>query len=204
MRRTYRRKVYYEELNKKIILIGILFIVFVIVGTCINKISPGYEESINGVVSSIEKYYSSKDSISVKNVILSNLKLDFKFMSLICILNLLVITFPVSILILMLKGVSIGYTINSCILLLKLKSIKIVFVVFIKTLAIIPGSIILTLVSINYLKEFFYEFKNRNRKNMIFLLNRYLLNSIIIITISLLLQIILNFVFINILQFLVR
>ena len=204
MRRTYRRKNYYEELNKKIILIGILFIVCVIVGTFINKISPGYEESINGVVSSIENYYSSKDSISVKNVILSNLKLDFKFMGLIGILNLLVITFPVSILILMLKGVSIGYTINSCILLLKLKSIKIVFVVFIKSLAVIPGSIILILVSINYLKEFLYEFKNRNRKNMIFLLNRYLLNSIIIISISLLLQIILNFIFINILQFLVK
>lgn len=204
MRRTYRRKNYYEELNKKIILIGILFIACVIVGTFINKISPGYEESINGVVSSIENYYSSKDSISVKNVILSNLKLDFKFMGLIGILNLLVITFPVSILILMLKGVSIGYTINSCILLLKLKSIKIVFVVFIKSLAVIPGSIILILVSINYLKEFLYEFKNRNRKNMIFLLNRYLLNSIIIITISLLLQIILNFIFINILQFLVK
>lgn len=204
MRRTYRRKNYYDELNKKIILIGILFIACVIVGTFINKISPGYEESINGVVSSIENYYSSKDSISVKNVILSNLKLDFKFMGLIGILNLLVITFPVSILILMLKGVSIGYTINSCILLLKLKSIKIVFVVFIKSLAVIPGSIILILVSINYLKEFLYEFKNRNRKNMIFLLNRYLLNSIIIITISLLLQIILNFIFINILQFLVK
>lgn len=204
MRRTYRRKNYYEELNKKIILIGILFMACVIVGTFINKISPGYEESINSVVSSIENYYSSKDSISVKNVILSNLKLDFKFMGLIGILNLLVITFPVSILILMLKGVSIGYTINSCILLLKLKSIKIVFVVFIKSLAVIPGVITLILVSTNYLKEFLYEFKNRNRKNMIFLLNRYLLNSIIIITISLLLQIILNFIFINILQFLVK
>ena len=188
MRRTYGRKVYYEELNKKIILIGMLFIVFVVVGTCMNKISPGYEESVNGVVSSIEKYYSSRDSISVK----------------IGILNLLVITFPVSILIFMLKGVSIGYTINSCILLLKLKSIKIVFVVLIKTLAIIPGAIILTLVSMNYLKEFFYEFKNRNKKNMIFLFKRYLLNSIIIIAVSLLLQVLLNFIFINILQFLVR
>ena len=125
-------------------------------------------------------------------------------MSLIGILNLLVITFPVSILIFMLKGVSIGYTINSCILLLKLKSIKIVFVVLIKTLAIIPGAIILTLVSMNYLKEFFYEFKNRNKKNMIFLFKRYLLNSIIIIAVSLLLQVLLNFIFINILQFLVR
>ncbi len=204
MRRTYGKKVYYEELNKRIILIGILFIAFVILGTCLNKIFPGYENIINDSISRIEEYYSSSDSIGIKNTILSNLKLDFKFMSLIGILNLLVITFPISILIFMLKGLSIGYTINSCILLLKAKSIKIVFTALIKNLVIIPGTIILIIISINYLKEFVKEYKNKKKKNIIFLLKQYLLNLIIILVSTLLIQALLNFIFINILQFLVR
>lgn len=203
MRRTYGKK-NYDELNKKIILIGILFMVFVVVGTYLNKMCPGYEEIINDSVNAIEKYYSSRDSIAVTNVILSNFKLDFKFMSVIGILNLLVITFPISILIFMLKGVSIGYTINSCILLLKAKSIKVIFVTLIKNFAIIPGVIILILISANYLSEFLNEFKNKNKKNMIFLFRRYLLNLIIIIAASLFIQVLLNFVFVNVLQFLVR
>ena len=125
-------------------------------------------------------------------------------MSLIGILNLLVITFPISILIFMLKGLSIGYTINSCILLLKAKSIKIVFTALIKNLVIIPGTIILIIISINYLKEFVKEYKNKKKKNIIFLLKQYLLNLIIILVSTLLIQALLNFIFINILQFLVR
>lgn len=204
MRRTYGRKVYYEELNKKIILVGILFVVFVIIGTCLNKVFPGYENSINESVKSIERYYSSKESIVIKDVILSNFKLDFKFMSIIGILNLLVITFPISILIFMLKGVSIGYTINSCILFLKYKSVKVLFVILIKNFAVIPGAIMLLLISFNYVKEFIKAFKTNNKNSMIFLLKRYLLNLIIITIATLFLQAILNLIFINILQFLVK
>lgn len=203
MRRTYRRKIYYEELNKKIILAGILFIVFVIIGTCLNKIYPGYENTINESVNSIEKYYSSRESIIIKEIIFSNLKLDFKFILLMGILNLFVILFPISIIIFMLKGVSIGYTINSCILLLKSKSIKVIFVIMIKNFAIIPGVIILFLISWNYVKEILKEFKYKNKKNMIFLIKRYLLNLIIVSFVTLFVQVVLNFIFINILKFLI-
>ncbi|MGL5694189.1 MAG: stage II sporulation protein M [Peptostreptococcaceae bacterium] len=204
MKKTYMKKVYYEELNKKIVLIGLVFVLFVLLGTFLNKMYTGYENIVMDSVGEIEKYYSSGSNIEIKNVILSNLKLDFKFISVIGILNLLVITFPISILIFMLKGLSIGYTINSCILLLKAKSIKIVFISLVKNFAIIPGSIILIVISINYLKEFLNEFKHKNKKNMMFLFKRYLLNLIIVISVSLLVQVLLNFVFINILQFLVR
>ncbi len=204
MRGTYRRKIYYEELNKKIILIGILFMVFILLGTSLNKYLNGYEDIIISLVNSIENYYSSKDNIEIGNIILSNFKLDFKFISLIGILNLLVVTFPLAIIIFMLKGMSIGYTINSCILLLKSKSIKLIFVALVKNFAIIPGTIILVLVSFNYIKEILKEVKYKNTKNIYFLMRRYLLNLGIIMVVTLLTQVLLNFIFINILQFIVR
>ena len=204
MRGTYRRKIYYEELNKKIILIGILFMVFILLGTSLNKYLNGYEDIIISLVNSIENYYSSKDNIEIGNIILSNFKLDFKFISLIGILNLLVVTFPLAIIIFMLKGMSIGYTINSCILLLKSKSIKLIFVALVKNFAIIPGTIILVLVSFNYIKEIIKELKYKNTKKIYFLMRQYLLNLAIIMVVTLLTQVLLNFIFINILQFIVR
>jgi len=204
LRGTYRRKIYYEELNKKIILIGILFMVFILLGTSLNKYLNGYEDIIISLVNSIENYYSSKDNIEIGNIILSNFKLDFNFISLIGILNLLVVTFPLAIIIFMLKGMSIGYTINSCILLLKSKSIKLIFVALVKNFAIIPGTIILVLVSFNYIKEILKEVKYKNTKNIYFLMRRYLLNLGIIMVVTLLTQVLLNFIFINILQFIVR
>ena len=204
MRGTYRRKIYYEELNKKIILIGILFMIFILLGTSLNKYLNGYEDIIISLVNSIENYYSSKDNIEIGNIILSNFKLDFKFISLIGILNLLVVTFPLAIIIFMLKGMSIGYTINSCILLLKSKSIKLIFVALVKNFAIIPGTIILVLVSFNYIKEILKEVKYKNTKKIYFLMRQYLLNLAIIMVVTLLTQVLLNFIFINILQFIVR
>ena len=204
MRGTYRRKIYYEELNKKIILIGILFMVFILLGTSLNKYLNGYEDIIISLVNSIENYYSSKDNIEIGNIILSNFKLDFNFISLIGILNLLVVTFPLAIIIFMLKGMSIGYTINSCILLLKSKSIKLIFVALVKNFAIIPGTIILVLVSFNYIKEILKEVKYKNTKKIYFLMRQYLLNLAIIMVVTLLTQVLLNFIFINILQFIVR
>jgi len=204
LRGTYRRKIYYEELNKKIILIGILFMVFILLGTSLNKYLNGYEDIIISLVNSIENYYSSKDNIEIGNIILSNFKLDFNFISLIGILNLLVVTFPLAIIIFMLKGMSIGYTINSCILLLKSKSIKLIFVALVKNFAIIPGTIILVLVSFNYIKEILKELKYKNTKKIYFLMRQYLLNLAIIMVVTLLTQVLLNFIFINILQFIVR
>ena len=46
-----------------------------------------------------------------------------------------------------------GYTINSVILAMKLKSIKFILITTFKNLIIILGTIILILISINYIKE---------------------------------------------------
>ena len=99
---------------------------------------------------------------------------------------------------------SIGYTINSCILALKFKSIKMILIILFKNLIIIPCAIILALISLSYFKEMVYEFKKKNRKNMQFLIKRYILNIIIIIALSLGLQLILNTASIGIIKFLAK
>ncbi|HGT1593452.1 TPA: hypothetical protein ACMWF2_003229, partial [Clostridioides difficile] len=71
-------------------------------------------------------------------------------------------------------------------------------------LIIIPCAIILALISLSYFKEMVYEFKKKNRKNMQFLIKRYILNIIIIIALSLGLQLILNTASIGIIKFLAK
>lgn len=98
-----------------------------------------------------------------------------------------------------------GYTINSAILAMKLKSINLIFITIFKNLIIILGSIVLILISINYIKEMVFEFKkSRNRSKMIFLVSRYLLNSIIVLAITSGLQVLLNTLIVSIIKFLVR
>ncbi|HGM1531949.1 TPA: hypothetical protein ACKOON_003528, partial [Clostridioides difficile] len=60
------------------------------------------------------------------------------------------------------------------------------------------------LISLSYFKEMVYEFKKKNRKNMQFLIKRYILNIIIIIALSLGLQLILNTASIGIIKFLAK
>ncbi|MCE0575496.1 hypothetical protein LWE96_10475, partial [Clostridioides difficile] len=67
-----------------------------------------------------------------------------------------------------------------------------------------PCAIILALISLSYFKEMVYEFKKKNRKNMQFLIKRYILNIIIIIALSLGLQLILNTASIGIIKFLAK
>ncbi|MDL0393752.1 hypothetical protein QQO72_16985, partial [Clostridioides difficile] len=62
----------------------------------------------------------------------------------------------------------------------------------------------LALISLSYFKEMVYEFKKKNRKNMQFLIKRYILNIIIIIALSLGLQLILNTASIGIIKFLAK
>ena len=88
---------------------------------------------------------------------------------------------------------------------MKLKSIKFILITTFKNLIIILGTIILILISINYIKEIILEFnKNRNINKIIFLFSRYLLNSIIVLVITISLQVLLNALIISIIKFLVR
>lgn len=79
----------------------------------------------------------------------------------IALLSLFVVTIPAVLVIFVLKGMSIGYTINSFILALKFKSAKMILIILFKNLIIIPCAIILALISLSYFKEMVYEFKRK-------------------------------------------
>ena len=164
---------------------------------------PSYQNKIVDNINPFIEYYNNS-SINLKSTIITNLKSDTSFMFKIIILSLLVVTFPIAIIIFILKGVSIGYTINSIILTLKFKSIKMFFITFIKNIIILPGAIILLVISFNYFKDIINEIKKHKKDNIPFLLKRYLLNSIIVLAISLILQLLLNTISISIIKFLVR
>ncbi|HBH0666047.1 TPA: stage II sporulation protein M [Clostridioides difficile] len=201
MRRTYRKNDF-RELNRQIIIIGLLFMMSIVVGSYINKILPGSSNNILNNINPAVEYYNL--NISIKDTVIQNLKSDAIFMGSIALLSLFVVTIPAVLVAFVLKGMSIGYTINSCILALKFKSIKMILIILFKNLIIIPCAIILALISLSYFKEMVYEFKKKNRKNMQFLIKRYILNIIIIIAPSLGLQLILNTVSIGIIKFLAK
>lgn len=201
MRRTYRKNDF-RELNRQIIIIGLLFMMSIVVGSYINKILPGSSNNILNNINPAVEYYNL--NISIKDAVIQNLKSDAIFMGSIALLSLFVVTIPAVLVAFVLKGMSIGYTINSCILALKFKSIKMILIILFKNLIIIPCAIILALISLSYFKEMVYEFKKKNRKNMQFLIKRYILNIIIIIALSLGLQLILNTASIGIIKFLAK
>ncbi|HBF8685022.1 stage II sporulation protein M [Clostridioides difficile] len=201
MRRTYRKNDF-RELNRQIIIIGLLFMMSIVVGSYINKILPGSSNNILNNINPAVEYYNL--NISIKDAVIQNLKSDAVFMGSIALLSLFVVTIPAVLVAFVLKGMSIGYTINSCILALKFKSIKMILIILFKNLIIIPCAIILALISLSYFKEMVYEFKKKNRKNMQFLIKRYILNIIIIIALSLGLQLILNTASIGIIKFLAK
>ncbi|MDN9165082.1 stage II sporulation protein M [Clostridioides difficile] len=201
MRRTYRKNDF-RELNRQIIIIGLLFMMSIVVGSYINKILQGSSNNILNNINPAVEYYNL--NISIKDTVIQNLKSDAIFMGSIALLSLFVVTIPAVLVAFVLKGMSIGYTINSCILALKFKSIKMILIILFKNLIIIPCAIILALISLSYFKEMVYEFKKKNRKNMQFLIKRYILNIIIIVALSLGLQLILNTVSIGIIKFLAK
>lgn len=202
LRGTYKKS-YFKEINKQLIVIGLIFLIAVVIGTYLNKIWSDCQTYISDYINPIVEYYSSK--ISIKNMVLANLKSDLLFMIYISLSTLLVVTFPITIILFISKGISMGYTINSIILAMKLKSIKLIFITISKHLIIILGTIIIILISIRYIKDIVGEFKkNINKSKIIFLFSRYILNSIIVLAVTISLQVLLNTLIISIIKFLVR
>ncbi len=203
MRKTIRRKNNYT-ISKEMIYIGILFIIFTAIGTYLNKIFSNGQDIILDSINSLNSYYSQGSNIDVSAVIFLNLRQDIVFLGGIVLSTLFIVTFPLAIISFLLKGLSIGYTINSCILLIKLKSIKMILIMVIKNFIIIPGAILLIVISLYYIRNIYEEYKKGRREGILFLGKRFLLNGIIIIIICVFSQLLLNAVSIGILQFLVR
>lgn len=203
MRRTIRKRDSLK-ISKEIMYLSIIFIIFVLIGTYLNKIFLNGQDIVLDSINDLNNYYSQGSNINVRDVVFSNLRENIFFLGSIVIFTLFVFTFPLAIISFLLKGVSIGYTINSFILLIKLKSIKMILIMVIKNFIIIPGAILLLAISFYYIKNIYEEYKKGRKEGILFLGKRYLLNGIIVIIICTVVQLLLNTISIGILQFLVR
>lgn len=203
MRRTIRKRDSLK-ISKEIMYLSIIFIIFVLVGTYLNKIFFNGQDIVLDSINDLNNYYSQGSNINVRAVVFSNLRENIFFLGSIVIFTLFVFTFPLAIISFLLKGVSIGYTINSFILLIKLKSIKMILIMVIKNFIIIPGAVLLLAISFYYIKNIYEEYKKGRKEGILFLGKRYLLNGIIVIIICTVVQMLLNAISIGILQFLVR
>ena len=203
MRKTIRRNDNYK-ISREMITIGVVFIIFTGLGTYLNKMFPSGQDIVLDTINSLNNYYSKGSDINISAVVFSNLRQDIIFLGSIVLFSLFVFTFPLAIISFLLKGLSIGYTINSCILLIKLKSIKMILLMVSKNFIIIPGGILLAVISLYYIRNIYEEYKKGRKQGIIFLCKRFLLNGIIIIMICVFSQLILNAITMGILQFLVR
>ena len=203
MRRTIRKRDSLK-ISKEIMYLSIIFIIFVLVGTYLNKIFLNGQDIVLDSINDLNNYYSQGSNINLRAVVFSKLRENIFFLGSIVIFTLFVFTFPLAIISFLLKGVSIGYTINSFILLIKLKSIKMILIMVIKNFIIIPGAILLLAISFYYIKNIYEEYKKGRKEGILFLGKRYLLNGIIVIIICTVVQMLLNAISIGILQFLVR
>ena len=66
LRGTYKKS-YFREINKQLIVIGLIFLTAVVIGTYLNKMWPDYQGNIVNSINPIVEYYSSK--ISIKNIL---------------------------------------------------------------------------------------------------------------------------------------
>ncbi|WP_343343449.1 stage II sporulation protein M [Terrisporobacter petrolearius] len=203
MRKTLRKRDTFR-ISKEIIYLSIIFIIFVAIGTYLNKIFSNGQNIVLDSINNLNDYYSHGSDINISAVVFSNLRENIIFLGSIVLFSLFVFTFPLAIISFLLKGISIGYTINSLILLIKLKSIKMILIMVIKNFIIIPGAILIIAVSFYYIKNIYEEYKRGRKEGVLFLGRRYLLNGIIIIVICASAQLLLNAVSVGILQFLVR
>lgn len=189
MRRVNRRTTL-DKISKDMIIISSLFIVFVILGSLLNKIFPQYTEVISHNIAYTNSYYDS--GMKIKEVLMSNLKMDLSLLAGMSICTLSIILAPVALIIFAVKGLSIGYTINTFIIAMKASSFKMLCVTLIKFSVVLPGMIILALISFKYFEEFIKNVRKQNKTNCTYLMKRYIINSFLIIMISVSAQTILN------------
>lgn len=189
MRRINRRTTL-DKISKDMIIISSLFILFVILGSLLNKIFPQYTEVISNNITYTNSYYDS--GMKIKEVLMSNFKMDLSLLAGMSICTLSIILAPIALIIFAVKGLSIGYTINTFIIAMKASSFKMLCVTLIKFSIVLPGMIILALISLKYFEEFIKNLRKQNKTNCTYLMKRYIINSFLIIMISVSAQTILN------------
>lgn len=196
-----RKKDFYKR-NKSLIIISIIFIIFVIVGSYLNKMDSSNLDNISNQIGKISSYYDG--NINKKDFIFTNIKEYIRYLGLIGLGTLFFFTYPVAIIVFIVKAMSIGYTINTSIILLGFSSFKMCIIVFFKNIVIVPMSIILIELSIGYIKSVYKQLKKNRQDSIVSLGKEFVLNLIIIMCASIILQSILNIISISIIQFLAR
>ena len=196
-----RKKDFYKR-NKSLIIISIIFIIFVIVGSCLNKMDSSNLDNISNQIGKISSYYDG--NINKKDFIFTNIKEYIRYLGLIGLGTLFFFTYPVAIIVFIVKAMSIGYTINTSIILLGFSSFKMCIIVFLKNIVIVPMSIISIELSIGYIKSVYKQLKKNRQDSIVSLGKEFVLNLIIIMCASIILQSILNIISISIIQFLAR
>lgn len=196
-----RKKDFYKR-NKSLIIISIIFIIFVIVGSCLNKMDSSNLDNISNQIGKISSYYDG--NINKKDFIFTNIKEYIRYLGLIGLGTLFFFTYLVAIIVFIVKAMSIGYTINTSIILLGFSSFKMCIIVFLKNIVIVPMSIILIELSIGYIKSVYKQLKKNRQDSIVSLGKEFVLNLIIIMCASIILQSILNIISISIIQFLAR
>ena len=196
-----RKKDFYKR-NKSLIIISIIFIIFVIVGSCLNKMDSSNLDNISNQIGKISSYYDG--NINKKDFIFTNIKEYIRYLGLIGLGTLFFFTYPVAIIVFIVKAMSIGYTINTSIILLGFSSFKMCIIVFLKNIVLGPMSIILIELSIGYIKSVYKQLKKNRQDSIVSLGKEFVLNLIIIMCASIILQSILNIISISIIQFLAR
>ncbi|MGM9534190.1 MAG: hypothetical protein ACI3VR_03015 [Intestinibacter sp.] len=191
-----------KDKNTGLIIVSLIFMLFVVVGVCLNKFDSCNVENISIQIGEIRNYYSG--NIDIKDFIFMNIKEYTRYLGSIGILSLLFFTFPLAVIVFVVKAISIGYTINTCILMFGFSSIKMCTIVFLKNIIMIPISIILIILSIQYVKNIFKQLKKKRQDSILSLGKRFLFNLIIIMFSSIILQSLLNIIGISIIQFLAR
>ena len=183
-----RKKDFYKR-NKSLILISVIFILFIVVGSCINKIDSSNLEDMSSQIGEIKSYYNG--NISIKDFTITNIKEYIRYLGSIGIFTLLFFIFLISIIVFIVKSISIGYT-------------KMCIIVLLKNIVIITMSIILIELAISYIRKVYNQLKKKRQDSIVALGKEFVLNLVIIMCASIILQTVLNIISISIIQFLAR
>ncbi|SHH08455.1 hypothetical protein [Tepidibacter thalassicus] len=139
--------------NYKITLIFFIFLfsLGITSGVYLNKTYPILNSSIKDYISRTNSYYTT--DFNILKLTFLNFKNDLIYLFSMYLCSLMIFTCPLVLVIVFLKGLSIGYTINTLILILKMSSLKIIFLTLIKNILIVPFSFFVIILSFNYFLE---------------------------------------------------
>ena len=131
----------------------------------LNKLDRSNLDNISNQIGKISSYYDG--NINKKYFIFTNIKEYIRYLGLIGLGTLFFFTYPVAIIVFIVKAMSIGYTINTSIILLGFSSFTMCIIVFLKNIVIVPMSIILIELSIGYIKSVYKQLK-KNRHCLLY------------------------------------